>query len=76
MCCVLWCIGSECVEGEVLLNRGYGGRNLSLVEWCNDRGKWESVCDTEWSREDAETVCRQAGFNRGTLIIFYFYLTN
>ncbi|CAI8019496.1 hypothetical protein GBAR_LOCUS11718 [Geodia barretti] len=61
--------GYGCAEGGILLNSGPSipgdKENTSgLVELCNSRGKWESVCDTEWSLNDAATICRQAGFHR------------
>ena len=66
--------GYGCAEGDILLNSGPSipgdKENTSgLVEMCNSRGKWESVCDTEWSLNDAATICRQAGFHRPGIIL-------
>lgn len=62
-------VGSGCVERDVLLNKGpssnvNNNRSHSLVEACGSQERWESACDTEWTREDAATICRQAGFHQ------------
>ena len=28
-------------------------------------GEWGFVCDDDWSRQEADIVCKQLGFNRG-----------
>lgn len=53
---------STCTEGAVRLVNGTGGREYEgRVEVC--RGNlWGSVCDAEWSNEDAEVACNSLGF--------------
>lgn len=65
---------AQCAEGSVELNRGYNNNSFGLVEMCKT-GKWMSVCDTEWTEEDAATICQQVGQARkGTLTYVFLEL--
>lgn len=49
----------QCTEDSVELNEGSNNSSYSLVEMCSG-GKWMSACDhTEWTEEDATTICHQ-----------------
>lgn len=51
----------QCTEDSIELNEGSKNSSYSLVEMCSG-GKWMSVCDhTQWTKEDATTICRQVG---------------
>ena len=51
----------ECQTGEVRL---VGGQEESegRVEVCIN-GEWGTVCDVGWGSQEAQTVCRQLGFD-------------
>ena len=34
-----------------------------LVEMCTSEGVWSSVCDIEWTEQDATVVCRELGYS-------------
>ena len=51
----------DCTQGAVQLVDGrdeYEGR----VEVC-DGGKWKTVCDRMWHKEEAMVVCRQLNYS-------------
>ena len=35
--------------------------SLQLVEMCSSEGVWSSVCDYNWTLQDATVVCRELG---------------
>ena len=64
----LICYAEEkyCINGEIRLINGTELNNASgRVEVCLD-GLWGTVCDHGWTTNDANTVCRQLGYNYGT----------
>ena len=55
-------VNRTCTEGAVRLINGTGGREYEgRVEVCRNN-IWGSVCDSEWSSEDAAVVCNYLGF--------------
>ena len=42
----------------------YGGPYSGYLELFHS-GEWGLVCDDDWTREEADIVCKQLGFNRG-----------
>ncbi|CAG0895736.1 unnamed protein product [Darwinula stevensoni] len=51
-------------SGQRLRLRGGKGPWEGYVQVFRD-GQWGSVCDSQWTRQDASVVCRQLGFVRG-----------
>ena len=51
-------VPDNCTEGNVRLLSGF--RN-GTVQVCVNR-TWGSICDSGWSSQDADVVCRQLGF--------------
>ncbi len=52
-------VGPECVPGEVRLVNGSRGEE-GRVELCYNR-VWRTICDQDWSQEEAVVVCSQLG---------------
>ena len=52
-----------CADGDVELIRGARGDGYSLVEMCGS-GRWQSVCDSDWTAEDTALICLEAGHGR------------
>ena len=51
--------GTTCEEGNIqLTNRDT--EEYSLVEMCRS-GRWAAICDNEWTMEDMNVICVQAG---------------
>ena len=62
-------LSAVCQHGDVRLVGGpvaYSGR----VEICFSE-TWGTVCDAAWSADDANVVCRQAGFSRLGMLMLY-----
>ncbi len=53
----------SCINGDVRLVNGTGPHS-GRVEVCFN-GRWGSICDDDWGRDDAEVVCNQLGFPGG-----------
>lgn len=51
----------ECQTGEVRLVDGQE-ESEGRVEVCIN-GEWGTVCDDGWGSQEAQTVCRQLGFD-------------
>ena len=54
---------------EVVANQGFGLEGVHCtyliagrLEMCAE-GVWRAVCTNRWGQPDADTVCRQIGFN-------------
>lgn len=62
------CVNSAvCEENAVRLVDGLD-RNAGRVEVCVLE-TWRTVCDRQWTIEDASVVCRQLGFSRWSKLI-------
>ena len=53
-------VPTNCSVGQIRLIGGVSERE-GRVEVCIDR-IWGTICDTYWSRSDAQVVCRQLGY--------------
>ena len=51
--------GIICEEGNIQLTNG-DTTEYSLVEMCRS-GRWAAICDNEWTMEDMNVICVQAG---------------
>ncbi len=49
----------ECTTGEIRLMNGSGAEE-GRVELCHE-GFWRTICDQNWSQEEAVVVCTQLG---------------
>ena len=50
---------SSCSEGNVTVVSDVNNSSLQLVEMCSSEGVWSSVCDNNWTLQDATIVCRE-----------------
>ena len=50
----------ECCDGALRLAGG-SVSNEGRVEVCQS-GEWKTVCDNNWSENEARVVCRQLGY--------------
>ena len=55
------CANVSCSEGDVQLSHG-SGEYEGTVEVCRG-SNWVTICDSQWSSEDAKVVCRQLGYS-------------
>ncbi len=39
------------------------GFKSGRIEICNDDGVWKTICDSDWTRNDAAVACRQLGYS-------------
>ena len=63
----------SCTEGSVTVVSDANNSSLQLVEMCSSEGVWSSVCDYDWTMEDATVVCRELGYSSlGTCIMIVY----
>ena len=63
---------TSCCDGTVRLAGG-SLANEGRVEICQS-GEWKTVCDSNWSENEARVMCRQLGhITQGTMIIIMVY---
>ncbi len=55
---------APCTNGEVRLSDGISN-GQGRVEFCHNQ-IWGTICDSGWGIEDANVVCGQLGYVRGT----------
>ena len=64
----------SCTEGNVTVVSDANNSSLQLVEMCSSEGVWYSVCDYDWTADDATVVCRELGYSSlGTCIMILYY---
>ena len=51
----------HCCDGAIRLSGG-SLANEGRVEICQS-GEWKTVCDNNWSENEARVVCRQLGYS-------------
>ncbi len=52
----------ECTSGEIRLMNG-SRAEVGRVELCHE-GFWRTICDQNWSQEEAVVVCTQVGLTK------------
>ena len=52
---------AACELGELRLAGGAVNATTGLLEICID-GMWGSICDDQWTNDDANVACFQLGF--------------
>ena len=71
--CILSLRDISCCDGAVRLAGG-SLSNEGRVEICQS-GQWKTVCDNNWSENEARVVCRQLGHSiQGTLCMSKYYI--
>ena len=64
----------SCAEGSVTVVSDAKNSSLQLVEMCSSEGVWSSLCDYDWTADDATVVCRELGYpSLGTCIMILYY---
>lgn len=58
-----------CQDGDLRLQDGQNYTE-GRVEVCFD-GIWGTICDDQWSPEDAMVVCRQLGLSTTGMVLMY-----
>ena len=66
---VLFFRGFTCCDGSVRLSGTVS--NEGRVELCVS-GQWKTVCDNNWSMNEARVVCRQLGYSDQGACYFMF----
>ena len=61
--CLIRCLFRDfhCCDGATRLS-GSSLANEGRVEICQS-GQWKTVCDNNWSENEARVVCRQLGYS-------------
>ena len=64
---VLSCSVRAAKEGDIRLMHNYGNilQNCGRVEVFHN-GSWGTVCHNSWNKRDADVVCRQLGYKKGS----------
>lgn len=57
---------TACTAGDVLLRQYTPRPEYSAVEYCHSSETWITLCDDDWTNDDTEVICRQAGKLGGT----------
>ena len=64
----------SCANGDLRLVGGQSS-NEGRVEICHDN-HYGTVCEDNWSREDAQVVCGQLGFSREGIVNYLILLSD
>ena len=59
----------DCDDGDV---KSLHGELMGQVQICVNK-RWATVCVDGWSNPFASTVCKQLGYQRGTLLVLCRY---